>query len=743
MNRWTLKIRHKFLLLMLFLVMVVSAPIFGFTKYLSNDGKEKVLKGVSQKLGALQNSTIKEFSKFTKLSNEAIMAASGLLATDRIVSAAEQNQREFNIVIEKAIGEVGNNVAFTMNSEKAIISKGMDELLSNSTDSMNDIMEFDMDSMNVLANVTTFNINSLKTSSMDSLLRLSSVIASLEQKFQAVQDQDNDDIDAMLVKIIQQLENPSQQQSESLLSYIVTASEDLKLKSEKRKLLMYKTLVDDFDLNAKVIKEELKLVAQKVHYAIARELENANIIQSEKIEGVIETLLNNQARIENEINKSSGQLRLAINEVRTGLPAKLKERGDEGTKNIKKRIANASRLLKKAEIQVAEKVGRNTADAKKRFQASLSQTKGVIENTLKHTSNKTVRYSAIIAIIGVIVALILGFFITQTITDPLTDAIKLTEKMAKGDFTQTLETIQRDEIGQLQKAMKTMAERLGEIVYTVSETTDEVNLAAVDISTAVQQQTSIANEQSTSISEINTTISELTQSSSQIADNAAAVSGIATNTLRETEKGAAAVNALVVKMDEIKTDNKTSINEIIKLEEKSKAITRLMEIITHIADQTKLLAFNAALEASDAGEQGKRFGVVATEIRRLADSVTESTGEIESNINEIQEAFKHLVIASEKGARNIQEGMEASSHTAVMLEDTLTAAQTTENAAKQISLSTQQQKSASEKMANALGEIAEGARQISDSLTQINGITQNLSGQSSGLRKLVGKFRFK
>ena len=741
MNRWTLKIRHKFLLLMLFLVIVVSAPILGFTKYLSNDGKEKVLEGVSQKLGTLQNSTIKEFSTFTKLSNEAIAEASGLLATDRIVSAAEQNQREFNIVIEKAIGEVGNNVAFTMNSEKAIISKGMDELLSNSTDSMNDIMAFDMRSMNVLANVTTFNINSLKTSSIDSLLRLSRVIASLEKKLQAVQDQDNDDIDAMLVKIIQQLENPSHQQSETLLSYIVEASEDLKLKSEKRKLLMSKTLIDDFDLNAKVIKEELKLVAQKVNYAIANELENANIIQSEKIEGVIETLLNNQLRIETEINKSSEQLRLVINEVRTGLPSKLKERGDEGTQNIKRRIANASKLLKKAEIQVAEKIDRNTADAKKRFQASLAQTKGVIENTLKQTSNKTVRYSAITAIIGVIVALILGFFITQTITGPLTDAVKLTEKMAKGDFTQTLETIQRDEIGQFQRALKTMAESLGEIVYTVSETTDEVNLAAVDISTAVQQQTSIANEQSTSISEINTTISELTQSSSQIADNAAAVSEIATNTLRETEKGAAAVNDLVVKMDEIKTDNKASINEIIKLEEKSRAITRLMEIITHIAAQTKLLAFNAALEASDAGEQGKRFSVVATEIRRLADSVTESTGEIESNINEIQEAFKHLVIASEKGARNIQEGMEASSHTAVMLEDTLTAAQTTENAAKQISLSTQQQKSASEKMANALGEIAEGARQISDSLTQINGITQNLSGQSSGLRKLVGKFR--
>ncbi len=166
-----------------------------------------------------------------------------------------------------------------------------------------------------------------------------------------------------------------------------------------------------------------------------------------------------------------------------------------------------------------------------------------------------------------------------------------------------------------------------------------------------------------------------------------------------------------------------------------------MEIINTIADQTKLIAFNAALEASSAGEAGKRFGVVAVEIRRLADSVMESTGEIEAKINEIQEAINGLVIASEKGSRGIREGMEHSNQTAAMLLDIVDDAQSTQEAAKQISLSTQQQKTASNQVVTALREIASGAKQTSDSIQQIIAISRNLTDLSDSLKGQVEQFR--
>src|SRR5208337_4238556 len=198
-------------------------------------------------------------------------------------------------------------------------------------------------------------------------------------------------------------------------------------------------------------------------------------------------------------------------------------------------------------------------------------------------------------------------------------------------------------------------------------------------------------------------------------------------TWENTKLGAGAVDSVLMKMTDITNDNRKSIQEIVELGRKSGEITKVMEIINTIADQTKLIAFNAALEASSAGEAGKRFGVVALEIRRLADSVMESTGEIESKINEIQEAINRLVIASEKGAKGIQEGMEYSNQTAGILAGIVDDAQATTDAAKQISLSTQQQKTASNQVVTALREIVAGTEQNTDAVNKVVKISVNLA----------------
>ena len=285
---------------------------------------------------------------------------------------------------------------------------------------------------------------------------------------------------------------------------------------------------------------------------------------------------------------------------------------------------------------------------------------------------------AIIAVVSSIIGIIVSVVFSAAITMPLKKSVDI-------------EITGKDETGQLLKAMQNMVVTLREIVQMVSDTTTRVNSSALEISSAIEEQAGIATEQSASVSEISSTMEELSASSTQIANNSESVAGIATRALENTEKGATAVEAVMVQMNEINEDKKKSIKEIVDLGGKTKEITKVMEIINNIADQTKLLAFNAALEASSAGEAGKRFGVVATEIRRLADSVMESTGEIEDKIIEIQEAVNNLVVTSEKGSQKIQEGMEASSETVVMLEEILCGSRTTADAAKQISLSTQQQ----------------------------------------------------
>jgi len=259
------------------------------------------------------------------------------------------------------------------------------------------------------------------------------------------------------------------------------------------------------------------------------------------------------------------------------------------------------------------------------------------------------------------------------------------------------------------------------------------------LSITVEQYAAISAGESASISEITSTTEELSASSTQIAEHAKAVVDTAQKTWEDTKKGATAIESMMMKMAEIHGDSQKSAGEILDLGKKSREITKVMEIINSIADHTKLLAFNAALEASSAGEAGKRFGVVAAEIRRLADSVTESTGEIEGKISEIQEAVNNLAVASEKSSRGIEQGMEFSSQTAGLLSDIVEAAHTTMDSAKQISLSTQQQKTANSQVVIALREIMQGASTTSASVESLSTISSELAALSQSLAQILQK----
>ena len=179
-----------------------------------------------------------------------------------------------------------------------------------------------------------------------------------------------------------------------------------------------------------------------------------------------------------------------------------------------------------------------------------------------------------------------------------------------------------------------------------------------------QSMAAAVEQMSSSVAEITSTMEELSASSTQIADYSQSVVDVANLTLDSSKKGATAMQNLQLHMTDIEHNSANSLQEIIQLGSKSKAISKVMDLINTLADQTKLIAFNAALEASSAGESGKRFSVVASEIRRLADSVTDSTHEIEDRIQEIQDSIHRLVITSEKGVGSIKLGLQVSSETA-------------------------------------------------------------------------------
>lgn len=343
-------------------------------------------------------------------------------------------------------------------------------------------------------------------------------------------------------------------------------------------------------------------------------------------------------------------------------------------------------------------------------------------------------------------SILVGMVIAMMIARPLVRRIKAVmaglDQVAHGNLAIPIVVEGSDEVGDLARATNEMRQRLHDLVAEVGDHAGAVNAVAQEISSAVEHQAASSAEMSSSVAEITSTMEELSASSSEIAENSNSVVSVANETLANSRKGAEGVQNVLGRMNDIRSDNQHSLQEIIELGSKSKEIGKVMEIINTIADQTRLIAFNAALEASSAGEAGKRFSVVAAEIRRLADSVTDSTGEIEARVSEIQDLISRLVITSDRGAGVIAGGISASAESAEKLEEIVTAATETSSAAQQISLSTQQQKTASSQVVLALREIVTANAYTAKSTARIVQVGKDLSRLSAELSSAASKFTY-
>jgi len=349
--------------------------------------------------------------------------------------------------------------------------------------------------------------------------------------------------------------------------------------------------------------------------------------------------------------------------------------------------------------------------------------------------------SIIISVLALVLGVILSFVSARSIVRRIKQVITTVNHIADGDLTVKINNTSTDEIGQLASAAEQMQQQLYDIVSKVQQHADSVYIAAQQITSEVGGQAATSSELSASVTEITSTMEELSASSSQISEHANSVVDIANHTLRNSKQGSDAVEGVRHRMVGIQGDNELSLQEIVELGSKSKEISKIMDIINALADQTKLIAFNAALEASSAGEAGKRFGVVAAEIRRLADSVTESTGEIESKVSEIQQAISRLVITSEKGAATIEHGMQETEQTTESLAELVVSADETSSSAQQISLSTQQQKTASDQVVVALREIVTASTHTKEAIGQVSDVSQHMTKLSADLKAVVGHFK--
>jgi methyl-accepting chemotaxis protein len=328
-----------------------------------------------------------------------------------------------------------------------------------------------------------------------------------------------------------------------------------------------------------------------------------------------------------------------------------------------------------------------------------------------------------------LIAVLFSWFLSRRITAPIQAVIKSAVSMSDGDLSHRIQVQGRGEMRQLTQAFRDMADDLRNVVAHMRQASELIQDLTAELLAATDQLAASLEEQSASVMQTSVTMERVVAASQQISQNTQAVVQIAEKTRTDAQHGMNAADAMIEKMQTIQQSNRTDTANIHLLGEQSAEISKILELIASIADRTKLISFNASLEAAGAGSTGRRFGVVAEEIRHLADTVIGSTSAIRKTLLEMQQAIQKLIASSEVSTKSIQEGVEHTVNTANWLKEIVNGAGETTHAAQDISQSTHGQQLASEEISAALKELSLNTTQFA----QASALNRDIAGKLNAL----------
>lgn len=275
------------------------------------------------------------------------------------------------------------------------------------------------------------------------------------------------------------------------------------------------------------------------------------------------------------------------------------------------------------------------------------------------------------------------------------------------------------------------------VVHPINQVSSVIANASSEIAATVEQQERMASQQATAVSQTTTTMDELGASSQQSAEQAKIAAQAAKHVSDLVHVGTTAVEHTLDDMMSLKTKVSAIATQILRLSEQTNQIGTITNLVTDLANQTNMLALNAAIEAVRAGEQGKGFTVVATEIRKLADQSKQSAEKINGLVGLIQTAIDMTVIATNEGTKTVDQGMNTAQETAETFTHVADAINNVVLSSEQISLTAKQQAIATQQVIDAMDAINRGAVQTASGISQTKISTQRLNEAAVNLQTVV------
>lgn len=362
---------------------------------------------------------------------------------------------------------------------------------------------------------------------------------------------------------------------------------------------------------------------------------------------------------------------------------------------------------------------------------------------LNESTAAAIKAAAVITVLAAVFSAVLALFIQRTIVQPINRVVTALKGIAEGegDLTQRLKVDTSDELGELAHWFNSFVDRIHSVVTRFRDTSDNLSESSIELLATAEKTNEGIVRQQTEIDMVASAVTEMSSTVQEVARNVGSAAHDAEEADTQAGQGQQIVQNTMGAIEKLAGDIERAAEVITRLQQESDNIGSVLDVIGGIAEQTNLLALNAAIEAARAGEQGRGFAVVADEVRTLASRTQTSTQEIQEMIERLQAGAKEAVAVMEKGKEQVSDSVGYASNAGESLQNITQAVAVIKDMSQQIASASSEQSSVTEEINQNVISIAQVANQTSSDSKKIATDSNKLSTLATDLKSLVNQFR--
>ena len=344
-------------------------------------------------------------------------------------------------------------------------------------------------------------------------------------------------------------------------------------------------------------------------------------------------------------------------------------------------------------------------------------------------------------VIALLVGILAAWVITRQITRPLQETLVAVERIAGGDLSQTLQVTRRDEMGVLQQGIQRMGSTLRDLIGGIRDGVTQIASAAEELSAVTEQTSAGVNSQKVETDQVATAMHEMSATVQEVARNAADASRAASDADREANDGDRVVGEAIAQIERLAAEVTRSTEAMSHLQQESNKIGSVMDVIKAVAEQTNLLALNAAIEAARAGEAGRGFAVVADEVRGLAQRTQKSTEEIEELVAGLQHGTQQVANIMHGSRELTDSSVQLTRKAGDSLESITRTVSNIQSMNQQIAAAAEQQSAVAEEISRSVINVRDISEQTAAASEETAASSVELARLGSQLQQMVSHFR--